>query len=424
MNFMSKFTEKLKSIGPGALVAAGFIGPGTVTTCTTTGASFGYTLLWAMLFSTIATILFQEMSARLGVITQKGLGENVRELSRHPAVRVFAVVIIISAIFIGNVAYEAGNLSGGSMGLATLLPDGTADSTVRLFMSISALVLGAIAFVLLWKGHYKSIEKVLIALVLLMSVVFITTAIFSRPHWGQVVRGLFIPTIPTTDDGWLSVVSLIGTTVVPYNLFLHASSAAERWNSKEDVKSARLDTVISISLGGLISMAVIISAAASFYGQDTVITSGTDMARQLEPLLGTWAKWFFGVGLFAAGFTSTITAPLSAAFATTGILGKNKDMKSGYFRFVWIAVLGAGILVSFLGKTNPVQLILFAQAANAIILPIIAIFLTVALNSKKMGEYRNSMLNNILSVLVIGVTLVISYRSALLFVDQILAMLG
>ena len=99
-------------------------------------------------------------------------------------------------------------------------------------------------------------------------------------------------------------------------------------------------------------------------------------------------------------------------------------MKSGYFRFVWIAVLGAGILVSFLGKTNPVQLILFAQAANAIILPIIAIFLTVALNSKKMGEYRNSMLNNILSVLVIGVTLVISYRSALLFVDQILTMLG
>ncbi|MGI5959493.1 MAG: Nramp family divalent metal transporter [Massiliimalia sp.] len=421
---MSKFTEKLKTIGPGALVAAGFIGPGTVTTCTTTGASFGYTLLWAMLFSTIATILFQEMSARLGVVTQKGLGENVRDLAKHPATRIFAVIIIISAIFIGNVAYEAGNLSGGSMGLSTLLPDTVSDSTIKTFMSISALVLGGIAFVLLWKGHYKSIENILIGLVLLMSVVFITTAIFSRPHWDQVIKGLFVPTMPTTDDGWLSVVALIGTTVVPYNLFLHASSASERWKNKEDVKSARLDTIISIGLGGLISMAVIISAAASFYGQDVTISSGADMAKQLEPLLGTWAKWFFGIGLFAAGFTSTITAPLSAAFATTGILGKNRDMKSGQFRFVWIAVLGAGIIVSFLGKTNPVQLILFAQAANAVILPIIAIFLTIALNSKKLGEYKNSFLNNILSILVIAVTLIISYRSALLFVDQIKSLLG
>lgn len=411
---MSKFVEKLKNIGPGALVAAGFIGPGTVTTCTVSGASFGYSLLWAMLFSTVATILFQEMAARLGVVTQKGLGENIREQMKHPAMKIAAVIIIISAIFIGNVAYEAGNLAGGSMGLETLFPN--------ISVKVWAPILGVIAFALLWIGSYKSIEKVLIALVLLMSLTFISTAIVSSPDWGALVKGLFIPKVP--ENAWLSVVGLIGTTVVPYNLFLHASAASERWKTKEDVKSARVDTIVSIGLGGLISMAIVISAAASFEGKNMTITSGADMAQQLEPLLGTWAKWFFGLGLFAAGFTSTITAPLSAAFATSGILGKERNLRGSFFRLIWIIVLVFGIAVSAMGSGSPIQLIMFAQAANAIILPIIAIFLTVALNSKKLGKYKNHVISNILSILVIGVTLVLSYRSILLFVEQVKGMLG
>lgn len=411
---MGKLKERLKNIGPGALVAAGFIGPGTVTTCTVSGASYGYTLLWAMLFSTIATIVFQEMSARLGVVTQKGLGENIRSEIKKPALRAAAVIIVIAAIFIGNVAYETGNLVGGSMGLSTLFPSVSGR--------IWGPVLGVIAFLLLWSGNYKAIEKVLIGLVLLMSVTFVSTAIASGPDMGAVVRGLFIPKVP--EGGWLTVVGLIGTTVVPYNLFLHASSAAERWKNEDDVKNARIDTAISIGLGGLISMAIIISAAASFYGKDVEITSGAVMAAQLEPLLGSWAKWFFGIGLFAAGFTSTITAPLSAAFATTGALGIRCEMKNRFFRLIWVIVLAVGIVLTAFGMSSPITIILFAQAANAVILPIIACFLAYVCNSKAVHRFKNGMLHNIFASVIIAVTMLISYRSILLFIQQIAGMIG
>ena len=405
----SKFKERLKNIGPGALIAAGFIGPGTITTCTKSGASSGYTLLWAMLFSTVATIIFQEMAARLGIVTGKGLGENIREKISNKALKALAVGIVIVAIFVGNIAYETGNLVGGSMGLSTLIP--------QVPNTIWAPLLGVIAFALLWSGSYKKIEKMLMGLVLVMSVTFFTTAILCKPDLGAIIKGMFIPTAGAND--WLTIVGIIGTTVVPYNLFLHASSVSERWSSKEDLKNARIDTVISIGLGGLISMAVIISASASFYGTGTVIDSGAVMAAQLEPLLGSWAKWFFGIGLFAAGFTSAITAPLSAAFATTGALGYKKDMKSIKFKSVWMIVLGVGIVLSGLGMSSPTELILVAQAANAIILPIIAIFLIYVLNHNDLGEYKNKLWNNILGLCILCVTLMISYRSLLSFVDTL-----
>ena len=362
-----------------------------------------------MLFSTVATIIFQEMAARLGIVTGKGLGENIREKISNKALKALAVGIVIVAIFVGNIAYETGNLVGGSMGISTLIP--------QVPNTIWAPLLGVIAFALLWSGSYKKIEKMLMGLVLVMSVTFFTTAILCKPDLGAIIKGMFIPTAGAND--WLTIVGIIGTTVVPYNLFLHASSVSERWSSKEDLKNARIDTVISIGLGGLISMAVIISASASFYGTGTVIDSGAVMAAQLEPLLGPWAKWFFGIGLFAAGFTSAITAPLSAAFATTGALGYKKDMKSIKFKSVWMIVLGVGIVLSGLGMSSPTELILVAQAANAIILPIIAIFLIYVLNHNDLGEYKNKLWNNILGLCILCVTLMISYRSLLSFVDTL-----
>ena len=110
---MSKVIEKLKNVGPGALVAAGFVGPGTVTTCTVSGASVGYTMLWALVFATVATIIFQEMAARVGIASQKGLGENIRDRIPNPVLKGLAIAIVIIAIFIGNVAYETGNITGG-----------------------------------------------------------------------------------------------------------------------------------------------------------------------------------------------------------------------------------------------------------------------------------------------------------------------
>lgn len=409
---MSKFVERMKNIGPGALVAAAFIGPGTVTTCSKSGASSGYTLLWAMLFSTVATIIFQEMAARLGIVTQKGLGENIREKITNPILKGLAVAIVIVAIFVGNTAYETGNLTGGAMGLATIFPD--------VNLMVFKALLAVLAFSLLIMGSYKKIEKFLTTLVLLMSFTFIGTAIASKPDLGAIIKGLFTPNAGEND--WMTVVGLIGTTVVPYNLFLHASSAGERWKNKEDIKNARIDTMISIGLGGIVSMCIIIAAAANCQG--TEITNGADMAIALEPLVGTWAKYFIGFGLFAAGCSTTITAPLAAAFATTGILGMKRDMKSWKFKAVWITVMTGGFLLSILGASSPTELILVAQAANAIILPVMAFFLIFCMNDEKLGEYKNNIINNILGVVILGVTLAICIRNMTSFVNSLQSLIG
>ena len=238
----SSIAQKFKNIGPGALVAAGFIGPGTVTTCTVSGASYGYTMLWALLFATVATIIFQEMASRVGIVSGKGLGENIRDRIPNKALMWIAIVIVLIAIFVGNIAYETGNITGGILGIQAVLPD--------VPMIPIVIVLGILAFVAMWIGSYKVVEVILTAIVVFMGVVFFVTAIASSPDWGAIATGLFVPTLPEEGSkGILTAVGLIGTTIVPYNLFLHASGASERFKDPEQVSDARFDTVLSIGLG-------------------------------------------------------------------------------------------------------------------------------------------------------------------------------
>lgn len=345
-----KFIERMKSIGPGALVAAAFIGPGTVTTCTVSGASYGYVLLWAMAFSIIATIILQEMSMRLGIVSREGLGEALRNQFKNPVAKNISIFLVISAIGIGCAAYETGNILGGAMGLSTVS---------RISSNVWGPILGIVALSILWTGSYKVVERVLIGLVIVMSVAFILTAIVIKPNLAEIFMGMIIPRLP--DGAGLTVaVALIGTTVVPYNLFLHSSAVQEKWKDAKDLGIARFDAVFSIILGGVISMAIIVTAAAAFYGTDIEIKNAGQMAVQLEPLLGAWAKWFFSIGLFSAGFSSAVTAPLAAAFATSGALGWKRDLRAKNFRSIWLIVLLVGIIGSSLGY-SPVQVIIFAK---------------------------------------------------------------
>ncbi|MDA9290146.1 Nramp family divalent metal transporter, partial [Polaribacter sp.] len=237
-----------KNIGPGTLVAAAFIGPGTVTLCTLAGVNFGFNLLWAMLLSVIATIILQEMAARLGVVSQKGLSEVIREEINIPFIKQFITLLILGAIVVGNASYEAGNISGGILGLETIFGRSLLNIG-SISLNLMSLIIGGMAFVLLYIGNYKFLEKALITLVLIMSISFLITAIVTKPDLLVMLKGMLIPTFP--DQSLLMIIGLIGTTVVPYNLFLHASLVKERWHKSEDLSFARKDTIISIILGGL-----------------------------------------------------------------------------------------------------------------------------------------------------------------------------
>jgi NRAMP (natural resistance-associated macrophage protein)-like metal ion transporter len=393
-----------KNIGPGTLVAAAFIGPGTVTLCTLAGVNFGFNLLWAMVLSIIATIVLQEMAARLGIISQKGLSEVIKSEIKNPMVNRLMMILILSAIVVGNASYEAGNISGGILGLETVFGQTILD-VFGFSVNIMSLIIGVIAFVLLYIGNYKFLERALITLVLLMSVSFIVTAIVTKPNLIEVLKGAFVPKSPK--GSLLTIIGLIGTTVVPYNLFLHASLVKERWKDKGDLKAARKDTIVSIILGGLVSMAIIVSAASITTGE---VSNAADLAKSLAPLYGDFAKYFLAIGLFAAGITSAITAPLAAAYVAKGCFGWQGGLQSKKFRSVWIFILALGVVFSSFG-IKPIEIIKFAQVANGILLPVIAGVLLWVVNRKVvLGNYVNSKTQNILGFAIMLITVFLGLK--------------
>ncbi|MDQ2051164.1 Nramp family divalent metal transporter [Natronolimnohabitans sp. A-GB9] len=388
--------DRLKAIGPGALVAAAFVGPGTVTTASVIGAEYAYLLVWTIAFSILATIVLQEMSARLGLITKEGLGEAFRSEFDNPFAKGATVVLVVSAIGIGTAAFQTGNIVGGAAGLATIT--GVSEN-------VWGPLIGLVAAGLLWTGNYKLIERVFIGLVIVMGLAFVLNAIIVRPDPFALGGGL-VPTVP--DGSAYLIAGLIGTTVVGYNLFLHASTVQERWDGASDLAECRTDTIGMIVVGGVITTAIVVTAAAVFPA-GTEIGDVGEMANQLEPVFGGYALTFFAIGLFAAGFTSAMSAPLAGAYATAGALGWERDLKSTRFRAIWMTILGVGIVFSALDY-NPVEVIVFAQVANGLLLPILAVFLIYAMNNDELlGEHTNSSLQNLLggivTLVVVGIGL-------------------
>lgn len=397
-----------KYFGPSTLVAAAFIGPGTVTVCTLAGVRSGYMLLWTLVFSVIATITLQEMTGRLGIITRKGFGEAIREQLGHPILKIAGILLVMSAIVIGNIAYEGGNISGAVLGWEEFFVG--LDLSINGFtLRLTSVLIGAVAFMLLFSGNFKRIVNVMTTLVGIMSIVFITTAIVISPDITAILKGMFIPR--ASADEYLTVIALIGTTVVPYNLFLHASTVQERYSGFTQLSDMRIENAVGIVLGGLISICVVITSAAAANGNLEEVNSAADMARQLEPLLGSWAKSFMGIGLFTAGITSAVTAPLAAAYATKGLLGWSGNLKDFKFRVVWMLVLFTGVIFSAVSY-NPVKLIEFAQVANGITLPVIAAFLLYIMNKPLLlGSSRNNLWQNVFGVIVIIVAILVGFRS-------------
>jgi Mn2+/Fe2+ NRAMP family transporter len=388
--------KRFKEFGPGALVAAAFIGPGTVTACTLAGANFGYVLLWTLLFATIATIILQEMSARLGLVMQQGLGETLKGLLQHSMWKWPMFALIIVALYLGNAAYEGGNLAGAALGLEALAKD---QQSIYPFAVVLISVLAAI---LLLRGSYKLIERALLILVSLMVVAFVATFIVVQPDLGLLFKGLLIPNIP--EGSLLTVIALIGTTIVPYNLFLHASAVKSKWQSVTNLKSARKDSATAIGLGGLVTILIASTAAASIFGSGLNISGAADMAVQMEPVFGRFAKYTLGLGFFAAGLSSALTAPLATSYAMTEILGIKGGTSSLAFRLIALSVIVIGAGVALTGL-KPITIIIAAQFANGLLLPIIASFLLFVMNQEALlGKYTNKLLGNVLGGGVVLVT--------------------
>lgn len=394
------FAEKIKSLGPGFLIVGGFIGPGTITSATKAGAGFGYTLLWTVIFSVIAVISFQEMSARMGVATRKDFGQNIVEaFSGKPLLRWTITVIIIGAGVVGTIAYCSGDLTGTALGLSALT--GLPISTIAVAWGIVVLLITYCT-----KNVMKFLEKLIGICVAVMSALFVLTVIVAKPDLGELFSGV-IPKIPT--GAAMTCLSLVGTTVIPQFAFIHSASARDEW-TVEEMPLAKFSTIASMIVGGIITGAVMITSATVMQGM--TVENAIDMSVQLEPLLGSLAKPVLCIGMTAAGVSSSVLCPTLSCIVAASVLGWKQDKSDKRFLALGIATIVIGIAVILTG-INPIAIIMTAQAFNAIFLPISVILLLYLCNRKIMGQFKNSVLANVVGIFVAVVALVLGGNSLL-----------
>ncbi len=345
------------------MIPAAFVGPGTVTTCITAGARHGTALLWALTFSTVACIALQQASARVAATTGLDMGEALRR--KHARAGGIVAVGVLVAVVAGCAAYEAGNILGAAAGAALRLP----LPAPALSASIAAA-----AALLLWTARTATVARILGGMVAVMAVAFAATAAEVAPPLREVARGLVRPSLP--EGSALLVLGLVGTTVVPYNLFLGAGLARGR-----SLREARFGIAVAVVLGGTLSASIVVAGTAV---GDAV--SFEAIAAALEERFGAAGPWCFSLGLFAAGFTSAITAPLAAAIAARGVFaGRGRDWsdRSPAFRAVWLGVLLFGAAFGIAG-VKPIPAILLAQALNGVMLPFVAVSLVLLVNDRRL----------------------------------------
>lgn len=385
-----------------SVISAAFIGPGTVTTAAAAGAGYGYSLLWALVFSTFACIVLQETSARLTIVSRRNLGQVLKIYFSESKFGRVITLLVPFTIILGNAAYQTGNILGGVSGMNLII------SNIHIWTTI---LMAATAAYLLWFSSTKIIAQLMGAIVALMGLCFLTTAFIIGPDWAQIFKNGLMPSIPAGSE--LLILGLIGTTVVPYNLFLGSGLA-----HNQDLKEMRFSLAIAIILGGIISIAVLI-VGSTIVGEFSFET----LSFRLEEELGNWAGIFLGLGLFGAGFTSTLTAPLAASITAKSIWAKedehgqipNKWNENGvYYRLVWIIVMLTGAVFGIL-QVKPIPVIILAQALNGVLLPFVAVFLyLMANNTKLLGEkYINSLKYNIMGGLVVFISLIIGISNIL-----------
>lgn len=390
-----------------SVVSAAFIGPGTITTAANSGALFAFDLMWVLLFSTLACILLQEAASRVTMRSGKNIGEIIAEKNRGSLGMSVLLILVVLAICGGAAAYEMGNLIGAREGAVMLFP-GLEPFIVP--------ILGVSAAMILFVPSLRFISRLMGILVMALGILFLVTAIRIAPPLHEVFKGLLIPAIPAgTQAPWLAL-ALIGTTIVPYNLFLGSGIS----KGLQNISEMRWGLIVAVLLGGLFSLSVVIVGSAV-----QGAFSFPALSEALSQRSGVHGNLVLGTGLFAAGFTSAITAPLASAVTLKSLFGgsnrKQWDYNGVYFRLTWFGVLLIGITFATL-DIRPIPAIILAQALNGIILPLVSFILVYLVHDPVLTGRTNNPWNSALLGITLATTVVIGLHNLVMAVAKVLDM--
>jgi manganese transport protein len=378
-----KRPDKISSVILWSVISAAFIGPGTVTTAVTAGSKFKLELLWAVTFATVGCIILQELSARITIASGSTFGESLKQKFGERKGTILQWIVGGSVIF-GCAAYEAGNILGAVAGLNLIT--GWKENILTVLVTVASGVV-------LWVGGKNWISSLMTFLVLVMGIAFIALAGSQDFLPGDLISASVIPSLPVSSE--LIVLGLVGTTIVPYNIFIGAAIS-----KGQTIPLMRLGLALSVLIGGLITAAILIAGISveSF-------SSFSELASIMSAKVGGWGGQALAFGLFAAGFSSAITSPYAAALITTNVFGFKSSWKT---KAVWGGVLLTGFAFGISG-VKPIPVILAVQAINGLILPLLTLYLIIIVNDKSIisKQYQHAdWYNIILYVILFAVTLI------------------
>ncbi|MFN2517002.1 MAG: Nramp family divalent metal transporter [Pyrinomonadaceae bacterium] len=402
----------LAILGPGLIATSAGNDAGGIATYSQAGAKFGYQLIWVMVILTLSFAVVQEMCARLGAATGRGLLDLIRERFGITW-SLFAVGIIL--------------IANGGVTVSEFVGIGAAME----LMGVSKYIAIPAGAVLVWYlvifASYTRVEKIL----LLMTLVFFAypvAAFMARPDWGEVARGAFIPTFHSDPAYIFLIVGLLGTTITPYIQIFQQSSLVEKGVARRHYGPERIDAYVGALFSNLMSISMIIATAATLYvvGQRDIQTAA-DAARALEPVVGSAAKLLFGVGLLGATLLAGAVLPLATAYAVSEAFGVPKGVNLDFRRgkvfftlFTALIVVGTGL--ALIPGVPVMRLLVGVQVLNGILLPIILVFILLLINDKRLtGDLKNTRRNNVLGF---GTLILITTAVVIMLGSQLLGFLG
>lgn len=371
--------------GPGFITANVDNDPGGILTYSQAGAKFGYALLWTLIPTTIALIIVQEMAARMGAVTGKGLSDLIRE--EFGFRWTFFTMLILGLADFGNIMAEFAGMGTG-MGL----------------FGVSKYIAIPIGAVLVWilvvSGSYKMVERVLIGFSLIYFT-YVASALLANPSWKATIQDTFVPTVSRSSAYLVAVVGLIGTTITPWMQFYLQGSIVEKGIGKRQYSLSKWDVISGCIITDVVAFFIMLACAATLYPAGIhSINDAAEAADALKPLAGEWAALLFAVGLVNAAMLSAAILPLATAYNICEGLGFESGVNKRFSEapvFYWLYTLliafGAGVVL--LPHIPLLKVILYSQVVNGVLLPFLLIFMLILVNKKDlMGEYKNSRLIN------------------------------
>jgi manganese transport protein len=385
--------KALLAFGPAFLVSVGYMDPGNWATDIEGGSRFNYQLLWVILASSIVAIFLQTLSAKLGIATGKGLAENVRDT--YPRRARLGLWFIME---LAMIATDLAEFMGSALGISLLF---------HLPLLTSVLITGLDVLFILWLEHFgfRAVEVVIIGMVMLVGWAYVIEIVLVRPDIGGVARGMFIP--QWSPSSILVAIGILGATVMPHNLFLHATQMKTRLTPGVDKRRllllARIDTFVALNAAWLVNSAILIVSAAVFFRNGVVVTEIDQAYRSLSPLAGPLAATLFAVALLASGISSSVTGTMAGQIVMEEFL--HLHIRPWVRRVITRLMVMIPAVVAVAAGAQPLNLLVVSQAALALVLPF-AIFPLIDLTRRKdiMGEFANKRVTTVVaSIILVGI---------------------